>query len=341
MDKELLQKPVRHLDITEVSSISNFIKAGEGMSFVAGEVANAAKIYNLMLQDRDCTVVLALAGSTSAAGCMKVYCDMVKHGMVDVIVATGASIVDMDFFEALGFRHYLGSPNVDDVKLREQLVDRIYSVFIDEEDLQQCDFTLGEIADSLPAKAYSSREFIREMGRWLVNNPTRAKKKDSLVQLAFEKGVPIFCPAFSDSSAGLGLVVHQKKRIAEEKPYVMIDSVADFRELTDIKIAHRTTGLFMVGGGTPKNFVQDAVICAELLGYDVPMHKYAIQISVADVRDGALSSSTLSEARSWGKVDEHYTQMVFAEASLAVPLIAIDAYQQGHWKSRERRPFPL
>ena len=115
--------------------------------------------------------------------------------------------------------------------------------------------------------------------------------------------MPIFCPAFTDSSAGFGLVKHQVERIKAEQPYLTIDSVADFRELTDIKITAGTTGLFMVGGGVPKNFAQDTVVCAEILGLEAEMHKYAVQITVADVRDGACSSSTLKEACSWGKVD--------------------------------------
>ena len=144
----------------------------------------------------------------------------------------------------------------------------------------------------------------------------------------------IFCPAFTDSSAGFGLVKHQVERIKAKRPYVSIDAVADFRELTDVKIAAKTTGLFMVGGGVPKNFAQDTVVCAEILGIEAEMHKYAVQITVADVRDGALSGSTLKEASSWGKVDTVFEQMVFSEATLAVPLIVGYAYHKGSWKQR-------
>ena len=117
----------------------------------------------------------------------------------------------------------------------------------------------------------------------------------------------------------------------------MIDAVADFRELTDIKIAAGVTGLFMVGGGVPKNFAQDTVVCAEILGIEAEMHRYAVQITVADVRDGACSSSTLKEAASWGKVQTTHEQMVFAEATTVVPLIGSDAYHRGAWKNRDKR----
>jgi deoxyhypusine synthase len=286
-----------------------------------------------MIKDKDCTIILTLAGSTSAAGCMQIYADMVKYNMIDAIVATGASIVDMDFFEALGYKHYKGTPNVDDKKLRELYIDRIYDTYIDEEQLQSCDSAIKKIADLLEPRPYSSREFITEMGKYLVKN---GKKKDSLVQTAYENNVPIFCPAFSDSSAGFGLVMHQAER---KDKHVSIDSVKDLLELTEIKIQADTTGLFMIGGGVPKNFAQDTVICAECLGKTVPMHKYAVQITVADVRDGACSSSTLKEASSWGKVDTAYEQMVFAEAGSVLPLIISYVYHKGDWKNRERREW--
>ena len=263
---------------------------------------------------------------------MHIYRDMVKYGMIDVIVSTGASIVDMDFFEALGFKHYQAQSNVDDRDLRDLYIDRIYDTYIDEEELQNCDGTIFEICESLEPRPYSSREFIWEMGKWLAAG--NAKKPDSLVETAYREGVPIFCPAFVDSSAGFGLVKHQVERMKAGKPYLTIDAVADFRELTDIKLAAGTTGLFMVGGGVPKNFAQDTVVCAEILGHEAEMHKYAVQITVADVRDGACSSSTLKEACSWGKVDVTWEQMVFAEATTVVPLIASDAWHRGAWKSR-------
>ncbi|GER06587.1 deoxyhypusine synthase-like protein [Iodidimonas muriae] len=332
---ELLSKPVEHIDITAFDARPLVAAMGK-MSFTSRDTARAAEIYNRMLADKDCSVILTLAGSTSAGGCMHVYRDLVKAGMVDAIVSTGASIIDMDFFEALGFKHYQGDSTLDDNELRGMYIDRIYDTFIDEEELQACDHTILEIANSLEARPYSSREFIHEMGRWLKSN---AKKKDSLIETCFDHDVPIFCPAFTDSSAGFGLVKHQVERMKEKQPYLTIDSIADFRELTDIKIEAGSTGLFMVGGGVPKNFVQDTVVCAEILGVDAEMHKYAIQITVADSRDGACSSSTLKEASSWGKVETVYEQMVFAEATTVVPLIASDAYHQGHWKDRKPRHF--
>ena len=330
--KDFLKSPVKHIDITSFDS-RKIISSMQKMSFVSRETGNAANIYNQMLKDKDCTIFLTLAGSTSAAGCMNIYRDMVKYKMVDAIVATGASIIDMDFFEALGFRHYQGSQFQDDYELRKNYIDRIYDTYIDEDELQFCDKTICKIADKLKPKSYTSREFIYEIGKYLKKN---SKKKDSLIENAYENNVPIFCPAFTDSSAGFGLVMHQEKN---PENHITIDTIREFRELTEIKIKSKGSGLFMIGGGVPKNFVQDTVICAELLGKEVDMHKYAIQITVADSRDGACSSSTLKEASSWGKVDNTKEQMIFAEATSVLPLIISDAYHRGEWKNRERKNF--
>jgi deoxyhypusine synthase len=327
--KDFFKTPVEHIDITSFSALE-VIGAMRKMSFTARDLAVAAEIYDRMLADPDCAIILTIAGSASAAGCMQLYADLLRYNMVDAIVSTGAAIVDMDFFEALGFKHYQGTPHVDDKLLRSLYIDRIYDTYIDEEQLQVCDDTVRQIADQLPPRPYSSREFIREMGRYLTQH---ARKHNSLIQVAYENDVPIFCPAFSDSSAGFGLVAHQHHR---PDNHLSIDSVRDFRELTAVKIEASTTGLLIIGGGVPKNFVQDTVICAEILGKEVPMHKYAVQITVADVRDGACSSSTLKEASSWGKVDTAYEQMVYAEATSVLPLLASYAYHRGGWKNRKK-----
>ncbi|MDD3286119.1 MAG: deoxyhypusine synthase, partial [Bacteroidales bacterium] len=331
--KDLLKDIVKHVDIKKINT-TDLINAMRDMSFSSRDTATAVDIYDRMINDKECSIILTLAGSTSAGGCMQVYVDMVKNKMIDCIVATGASIIDMDFFEALGFKHYKGTPFIDDKYLRSNYIDRIYDTYIDEEELQNCDGTIKMIADKLEKRPYSSREFIWEIGKWLSEG--NAKKTDSLIQACYENNVPIFCPAFTDSSAGFGLVMHQ---VENPEKHLSIDSVKDFLELTNIKIAAKTTGLFMIGGGVPKNFTQDTVVCAEILGHEVDMHKYAIQITVADVRDGACSSSTLKEASSWGKVDTTFEQMVYAEATTVVPMIGSYLYHKGDWKNRTPRNF--
>ncbi|MBN1598654.1 MAG: deoxyhypusine synthase [Bacteroidales bacterium] len=327
---ELLKEIIKHIDIKSFDS-TPIIESMRGMSFTSRDTANAADIFMKMLKNKNCTNILTLAGSTSAGGCMQVYVEMVRHKMIDVVVATGASIIDMDFFEAIGFKHYKGRMDIPDKHLRNLYIDRIYDTFIDEEELQNCDMTVKKVADSLEPRPYSSREFILELGKYLKENSV---KKDNLIEVAYDNNVPVFCPAFSDSSAGFGLVKHQWEN---PDSHVSIDSVKDFLELTRIKMQAETTGLFMIGGGVPKNFAQDTVVCAEILGKEVPMHQYAIQITVADVRDGACSSSTIKEASSWGKVDITDEQMVYSEATTILPLIVSYAYHSKVWKERELR----
>ena len=333
--QKLLSQPIEHIELAR-HNVVGLVDAMRNMAFSARDLARAADIYDRMLRDEPCGVVLCLAGSLISAGLKQVFVDMVRNRMVDAIVSTGANIVDQDFFEGLGFRHYIADDKFksglyDDL-LRDNHIDRIYDTFIDEDELRVCDDTTKIIADSLPPRPHSSREFIREMGAYLAEN---GKNRESIVLAAYEEEVPIFCPAFSDCSAGFGLVAHQHAR--GDQPKVSIDSVKDFYELTQLKIHNPTTGILMIGGGVPKNFTQDIVVAADILGHDAPMHKYAVQVTVADVRDGALSSSTLKEASSWGKVDTAFEQMVFSEATLAVPLIAGYAYHKGAWKTRATR----
>ncbi len=350
--EDLLSRPVQHVDITKFDA-RPVIKSYREMAYSSRTLANAADIYSMMLKDKECAVIVTLAGSLISAGLKKALITLIENNCIDAIVSTGANIVDQDFFEGLGFKHYIapGSPEappVDDMTLRDMMIDRIYDTYIDEDDLRACDHATYEIFNAFAPGAYSSREFIEAMGAYLANN-SKLAKNESIVKTCYLKRVPIFVPAFSDCSAGFGIVLQQTEAIEEGRGQVAIDSGKDFRELTDIKLAShvKDTGLLMLGGGVPKNFAQDIVVAAELLNErkggkargDIGMHKYAIQLTVADSRDGALSGSTLREACSWGKVDVVHEQMVFGELSALFPILASDAYHRKNWKSRKAFKF--
>lgn len=346
--KQLLSRPVKHIDITAFDG-RLIIDGYREMAYSARTLAKAADIYSMMLRDAGCAVIVTLAGSLVSAGLKRALITLVENNMVDAIVSTGANIVDQDFFEGLGYKHYIapGSPEappVDDMTLRDLMIDRIYDTYIDEDDLRACDAATHEIFNDFAPGAYSSREFIEAMGAYLVKHHGR---NESIVKSCYQKRVPIFVPAFSDCSAGFGIVLQQTEAIEQGRGQVAFDSGKDFRELTDIKLACKETGLLMLGGGVPKNFAQDIVVAAELLSErkggkargDIGMHKYAIQMTVADSRDGALSGSTLREACSWGKVDVVHEQMVFGELSALLPVLASDAYHRGAWKKRRGFKF--
>ncbi len=332
--KDYLKSTIEHIDIKK-HNVIDLVDSMKQMAFSARDLNRAANIYDRMLRDKDCGIILTLAGSLFSAGLKRVVYDLIMNNMVDAVVSTGALMVDQDFFEALGFKHYVGTPFSDDNELRELHIDRIYDTYIDEDELRICDETTAKIFDSLEPKPYSSRELLWEFGKYLDENGG-PKCGDSVIYAAYKKNVPIFVPAFSDCSAGFGFVMHQTKN---PDKHASIDSAKDFLELTKIKLHSNETGIFMIGGGVPKNFTQDIVVAADILKEDAPMHKYAVQITVADVRDGALSSSTLKEASSWGKVETTFEQMVFSEATIAMPLIAGYAYHKGAWRERKSREF--
>jgi deoxyhypusine synthase len=345
--QSLLRTAVEHVDVTSFDA-RPIVEGYRRTAFQARNLAEAADIYSEMLADRDCAVILTLAGSLVSAGLKDALVTLIENDMVDLVVSTGANVVDQDFFEALGFRHYVApgtpeAPVVSDEELQRLGIDRIYDTFIDESDLRICDDTVRRVFDDLAPGSYSSRELVREMGRYLAHEHPDAR---SIVLSAFRKDVPVFVPAFSDCSAGFGIVVHQAAAQSRGEPYVAFDSGKDFYELTRIKLSVPETGLLMVGGGVPKNFAQDAVVAAEILLEEglaeapadgVPMHKYAVQLTVADSRDGGLSGSTLREACSWGKVSTTRERMVFGEATVTLPLLLSDAYHRRAWEGRSAR----
>ena len=315
-----------------------------------------------MVEEPGGVVIVTLAGSLVSAGLKEALLALVECDMVDVIVATGAIVVDQDFFEALGFRHYMApgspeAPEVGDEELNALGIDRIYDTYVDEAELRVCDETVAGVLDGLEARPYSSREVVGELGAYLERHYGDAR---SIVLEAYRRELPVFVPALSDSSAGFGVVAHRARAMGKGLPHVAFDSGKDFHELARIKLAAAETGLLMVGGGVPKNFAQDAVVAARMLAEEgdnppgglpgaaeqpgaatpsrhVPMHKYAVQLTVADPRDGGLSGSTLREAASWGKVATARERMVYGEATLTLPLLVSDAYHRGVWRGRQAR----
>ena len=181
MKRDLLKQTVEHIDI-KAFDVVGLVDAMANTAFQGRNLGRAAHIYDDMIKDKDCAIILCLAGSLFSAGLKGVVYDLIANNMVDMIVSTGANIVDQDFFEALGFRHYVGDTFADDRVLRENAIDRIYDTYIDEDELRVCDMTIAEIANSLPRRTYSSREFIYEMGAYLDKN---AKNRHSVVLAAY------------------------------------------------------------------------------------------------------------------------------------------------------------
>ena len=310
--KSLLSKEVKQININEHTDFTTLIDAFGNSSFEARNLGMAAELYYRQIQT-DTAIIWSLSGSLFSAGLRQITIDAIRNNLVDALVCTGA-LFEQDMLEALGHKHYICSTKLNDGELQELYIDRVYDHLLDEIALRQVDLTFKKIAESIEPKLYSSREFMYLSGKWLSK---ASNIQDSVMLAAFEKNIPIFIPAINDCSIGIGLAMQNN-----ETPTMSIDSIKDLKEIAFLKSKCGDSGIVVVGGGVPKNYSQDAVVMAEMLGYDVDKHKFGIQISTADVRDGGLSGSTLREAISWGKNDKNMEDvMIWGEASVFFPLL--------------------
>jgi len=244
-------------------------------------------------------------------------------------VSTGA-VLYQDYYNALGGGHYYGSPTADDTKLRELFIDRIYDTYVDDELFVEDDTLIGEFADKLEPRNYSSREFISLLSDTIDD-------EESILVTARKNNIPVFCPALNDSSIGIGLTEHYYNCRKEGRRPITIDSIRDNYELTQIVVNSSRTSAFYVAGGVPKNYINDSVVMAYIFGKDTGGHKYAVQVTTDSPHWGGLSGSTLGEAQSWGKVNKQASHsMAFVEPSVSLPLIYGHAFQKGLYKGRSR-----
>ena len=325
---EILSAPVSAIDLEKVRTIQELVESFQNTSIQARNIGVVARVFERMLTDPERpTILLGLAGPLIAAGLRKVIRDMVAYGLVDVIVATGA-ILYQDYYQAEGFQHYRGTPDADDRKLRDLLIDRIYDTYVDEEKFNFLDAKIGRFANQLPPGEYSSRSFLNELSKGIAD-------PNSILGTAYRRGVPIFSPALNDSSIGIGLTEHYHRRRKEHKKGVVINSIRDNYELTQIVVQSKCTAAIYVAGGVPKNFINDSIVTAYIFGRDTGGHKYAVQMTTDSPHWGGLSGSTLSEATSWGKVSrEASTAMAFVEPSVSLPLVAGYILQKKLYQNR-------
>ncbi len=329
MKAALLARPVRpaHVDSPNLT-VADLVEQMAGMSIQARNIGLCADVLKRMLKDPDRpTVFLGLAGPLIAAGLRRVIRDLIVNNVVDVVVSTGG-ILYQDTYQARGFRHYQGTPEADDVALRELRVNRIYDTYVDEDKFWETDLWCGRLADRLKPGPHSSRDYLDTLGGKLED-------EESILYQCHRLGVPVFAPALNDSSIGIGLTEHHHRAVRAGRKPLMIDSIRDNYELTQIVAKSKKTAGIYVAGGVPKNYINDSIVMSYIFGRETG-HSYAIQMTTAVMQDGGLSSSTLSEARSWGKVkgDADFA-MAWVEPSVSLPLLA--GYVLGR-KLAEGRP---
>lgn len=325
---KILSQHVRQIDLEKISSIEDLVTAYSGASIQARNLGSCATVWEEMLADPDRpTILLGLAGPLVAAGLRKVIRDIIHYGMVDVIVSTGA-ILYQDVYQAYGYKHYRGNPNADDRLLRDLYIDRIYDTYVDESKFWNLDCAIGRFADTIKPGCYSSRQFLTELAKTIED-------ENSILATAHKRGVPVFCPALNDSSIGIGLTEHYHRCVREGKQGVVIDSIRDNYELTQVVIQSKATSAIYIAGGVPKNFINDSVVMSYIFGRDTGGHRYAIQLTTDSPHWGGLSGSTLSEATSWGKVSKKASHaMAFVEPSVSLPLIAGYCMKKGLGRKR-------
>ena len=297
--------------LTVVDLIAQYADAG----IQARNIGLVAQVAERMCKDaKRPTIYFGMAGPLIAAGLRKVIRDMVEVGIIDVLVSTGA-ILYQDIYQAKGGRHYIGTPDADDALLHDLRIDRIYDTYVDEEKFWECDAWCGRVADHLREGNWSSRAYLDEIG-------SRLSDPESIVRTCHLRGVPIFCPAINDSSIGIGLTDHRIRMRKKGRFGISIDSIRDNHEITQTIVKSPATSAIYIAGGVPKNYVNDAVVMSYLYGMERG-HDYAVQLTADNPHWGGLSGSTLSEAKSWGKVDEKAsTAMALSEPSVSLPLVA-------------------
>ncbi|MBD3237457.1 MAG: deoxyhypusine synthase [Candidatus Eisenbacteria bacterium] len=329
---ELFEQPVHQLALTAGAKLADVVEVMAGMSIQARNIGRCAAVLKAAYGDpRRPTVLLGLAGPLIAAGLRKVIRDLVEIGAVDCVVSTGA-ILYQDIYQARGHGHYVGSPLADDGELRKLHIDRIYDTYVDEDRFWDTDTWIGRVADRLAPGAYSSRQFLDLLADQLDD-------RESIVATCRRRGVPMFAPALNDSSIGIGLTEHRVRALREGRSPVAIDSIQDNHELVQLVVQSPATAAIYVAGGVPKNYINDSVVMGYIYGLERG-HDYAVQVTTAVTADGGLSSSTLSEARSWGKIKRHANYaMAWVEPSVSLPLLA--GYILGRKLTAGRRRLKL
>ena len=331
--KKILSTPVVPIDVRSLHGMGDLLEAFQRTSIQARNLGRCFQVWKNMLTDpKRPTILLGLSGPLIAAGLRSVIREMIELGLVDVVVSTGA-VLYQDLYQSLGYRHYMGSPNADDGRLRSFAIDRIYDTYVDEIKFEETDRAIGKITEEFPARPASSREFLQFLGE-------RFPAKDSILATCARKGVPVFSPALIDSSIGIGLTLYYGRN--RGGPRFILDAVRDNYELVQILVHSPRTAVVYVGGGTPKNWINDGIVMANYhYEREGEGHFYALQVTTDVPHWGGLSGSTLDEAMSWGKVSTKATKaMAFVEASVALPLLVGALYdRRADWQKRRRPVF--
>lgn len=294
-------KPVKQIDINQEMKVKELVKEMSDSGVMgAGRIAKAAEILKAMKEDKECKIFLGLAGAMVPGGMKNIIIDMLKNNYIDILVTTGANLTH-DIIEALGFAHYQGTAQIDDKELNKKGIDRIYDSFMPNKVYESLEKFFNQHFDELKNET-NIKEFLWKLGSLV--------KKESILRTCYERKIPIFCPAIADSGIGLMIWNH----LAKGKNSAL-KAFEDLKEIMDIAFTSKKNGVIYIGGGVPKNYIQQAMQLTKGASY-------AIQITMDRPESGGSSGADLREGISWGKMQEKAKYVnVICDATIALPLI--------------------
>jgi deoxyhypusine synthase len=313
---KFLQRQTVPIKVTD-RSVSELTDAMALTGFQGRKLGESVHTWAEMLKQDRLTIMMGYTGALSPAGMRKIIAYLIQHRMIDCLVSSGANMFH-DVFESTGGSHYVGSHVANDEALFKEGVDRIYDVFAAEKEFRGTDYMVMDFArkNLEPGRSYSTREFFHLLGKHIVENMDA--DEDGIVASAYRHNVPIFVPALADSSIGIALLVARRGGHP-----VNIDQMKDVDEITQIVENTKRTGVIYVGGGVPKNFIQQTEVIMSMLEKPVEGHSYAIQYTTDAPHWGGLSGCTFDEAVSWGKIAGVAPKVqVFADATISLPIVS-------------------
>jgi deoxyhypusine synthase len=327
---EMLSRPTRPLAVDRRKNAAALLEKMQGISFQARNLGAAYQIWRRMLQDR-VMIMMGMAGAMVPAGLRRLVVYLIKHRLIDCLVSTGANFFH-DLHETLGRFHFQGSPNVDDIALQQNLIDRMYDTLADEEEFREEDALIGRFAATLDqSRPYTTREFFYLLGKEF----SKRAREDGIVTAAYKAGIPLYCPAVGDSSIGIGIA--ESRYLG--KNHLTFDVIGDVLETARLAGESPASGVIYFGGGTPKNFIQQSEVTATFIRQAHNGHKYAIQVITDAAHWGGLSGCTFEEAQSWGKIAPNATMVtVHCDSTIAMPLLVTALSENAALIRRRKKP---
>ena len=326
---DAFRNTVDHFDVAKVRNVSDALEAFNSTSFQSRLLGRCYKIWMRMLTDPNRPLIFfGLSGAMIAGGMRRILRDLIAFHAIDVLVSTGANL-SHDLYESLGGRHYIAHHHIDDPTLREMRIDRVYDTYADDVKFEETDEFVEDFAETLEPRSYSSRELFQLMGE-------RVKDEYGIVATASKEKLPVFCPALADSSIGMAFTVYRNEKKKKNQAPMIYDALLDNLEIMSLKRRWTKSGVIFLGGGTPKNYIQQVIPLCDIAGLTVPPHSYAIQVTTDDAKFGGLSGCELPESQSWGKLDPNAQQCtVHVDGTIGLPLLFTGIMEHyDEWKGR-------